>query len=142
MPPRSVFGIACLANRIVLYGGEIDPSTKGHDGAGGFSSDVYIFSETVSPFASTLSCWPRCGTPPISGVRSTSVSKLRVELQVSEQRISQEKSWEKETVHGEPPVPRGWFAACASGQELLVHGGNSESNVRLDDMYLLHTMLA
>jgi len=99
LPPRSVFGIACLANRIVLYGGEIDPSTKGHDGAGGFSSDVFIFSES-------------------------------------------EKGWEKETVHGEPPVPRGWFAACASGQALLVHGGNSGSNVRLDDMYLLHTMLA
>jgi hypothetical protein len=37
LPPRSVFGIACLENRIVLYGGKVDPSTKGHDGAGDFS---------------------------------------------------------------------------------------------------------
>lgn len=48
-----MFGIACLANRIVLYGGEIDPSTKGHDGAGDFSSEVFVLSESVSPFLST-----------------------------------------------------------------------------------------
>jgi hypothetical protein len=58
LPPRSVFGIACLANRIVLYGGEVDPSSKGHDGAGHFSSDVFIFSESVSLFTLTvLTCW-------------------------------------------------------------------------------------
>ncbi|CAL5218389.1 g61 [Coccomyxa viridis] len=36
-----------------------------------------------------------------------------------------------------PPTPRGWFAACATAQGLLVHGGNSPSNERLSDMYLL-----
>jgi hypothetical protein len=35
------------------------------------------------------------------------------------------------------PTPRGWFAACATVQGLLVHGGNSPSNERLNDMYLL-----
>ena len=36
------------------------------------------------------------------------------------------------------PTPRGWFAACATPQGLLVHGGNSPSNERLSDMYLLN----
>ena len=35
------------------------------------------------------------------------------------------------------PTSRGWFAACATAQGLLVHGGNSPSNDRLSDMYLL-----
>ena len=37
----------------------------------------------------------------------------------------------------EQPTPRGWFAACATAPGLLVHGGNSPSNERLSDMYLL-----
>jgi hypothetical protein len=57
-------------------------------------------------------------------------------------KLLQVSGWEKQTTQGEPPMPRGWFAACASGQALLIHGGNSESNVRLDDMYLLHTSTA
>lgn len=39
--------------------------------------------------------------------------------------------------NSELPTPRGWFAACATAHGLLVHGGNSPSNERLDDMYML-----
>jgi len=47
--------------------------------------------------------------------------------------------WHELEVHSESelPTPRGWFAACATAHGLLVHGGNSSSNERLSDMYLL-----
>jgi hypothetical protein len=46
--------------------------------------------------------------------------------------------WTLVQAAGEAPAPRGWLA-CASvpGLGLLVHGGNSDSNERLDDMYVL-----
>jgi hypothetical protein len=53
IPPRSVFGAAAHAcgggrggagcghgGHVLLYGGEVDPSTQGHAGAGGFSAEV------------------------------------------------------------------------------------------------------
>ena len=39
---------------------------------------------------------------------------------------------------GDVPAPRGWAASCLAPGGLLVHGGNSNTNTRLDDMYLLH----
>ncbi|GBF97397.1 hypothetical protein Rsub_09562 [Raphidocelis subcapitata] len=53
IPPRSVFGAAVHAcgggggggcrhaGHVVLFGGEVDPSTQGHAGAGGFSAEVH-----------------------------------------------------------------------------------------------------
>ena len=35
---------AVLAGRLVLFGGEVDPSEKGHEGAGGFAQDVVEIS--------------------------------------------------------------------------------------------------
>ncbi|KAI8475700.1 MAG: kelch repeat protein [Monoraphidium minutum] len=54
IPARSVFGAAVHAcggsedgcghgGHILLFGGEVDPSTQGHAGAGGFSSEVFCF---------------------------------------------------------------------------------------------------
>jgi hypothetical protein len=45
--------------------------------------------------------------------------------------------WHKLQVGGQTPSPRGWFAATALPGGMLVHGGNSPSNERLADMYLL-----
>ena len=45
--------------------------------------------------------------------------------------------WHRLSPHGQAPLPRGWFASCTSAQGLLIHGGNSPSNERLDDLYLL-----
>ena len=45
--------------------------------------------------------------------------------------------WHKLSPDGPAPTPRGWFASCTSARGLLVHGGNSPSNERLGDMYLL-----
>jgi len=33
-PPRSVFAMGVHNSRIYVFGGELDPSTKGHEGAG------------------------------------------------------------------------------------------------------------
>ena len=48
--------------------------------------------------------------------------------------------WHRLEVHSSSvlPTPRGWFAACATAEGLLVHGGNSPINERLSDMYLLN----
>jgi len=50
--------------------------------------------------------------------------------------------WKKLDVEGEVPTPRGWFASSGiSGQNssgsILIHGGNSLSNERLGDMFML-----
>jgi len=44
---RSVFGHAAVGKHIVVFGGEVDPSERGHEGAGGFSNDVMVF-DTVA----------------------------------------------------------------------------------------------
>ena len=53
---RSVFGLAADVTThkdgretISLYGGEVDPSADGHDGAGAFSSDIFRFTKQVFP---------------------------------------------------------------------------------------------
>ncbi|PRW58177.1 nitrile-specifier 5-like [Chlorella sorokiniana] len=45
--------------------------------------------------------------------------------------------WHKLEAGGEVPAPRGWLAATACASGLVVHGGNSLTNERLGDMYLL-----
>lgn len=48
MRPRSVCCFASLpqVNKCVIFGGEVDPSQKGHEGAGGFERDVVILDGT------------------------------------------------------------------------------------------------
>lgn len=38
---------------------------------------------------------------------------------------------------GEAPCPRGWLAAAANPSGILISGGNSNSNERLGDLWLL-----
>lgn len=45
--------------------------------------------------------------------------------------------WHKLGISGQAPTPRGWFAATAVPGGMLIHGGNSPSNERLQDMYIL-----
>jgi hypothetical protein len=44
MRPRSVCCFATLSknNTCIIFGGEVDPSQKGHEGAGGFENDVVV----------------------------------------------------------------------------------------------------
>lgn len=47
------------------------------------------------------------------------------------------RHWHKIVAGGDVPAPRGWLAATACKQGLVVHGGNSLDNERLGDMFLL-----
>lgn len=44
LPPRSVFGIASDGQHIVVIGGEVDPSSLGHEGAGNFSNECFVLN--------------------------------------------------------------------------------------------------
>ncbi|CAM6020227.1 unnamed protein product [Sphagnum balticum] len=94
---RSVFGTATIGSKIVLYGGEVDPSDQGHMGAGAFSSEVFAFD-------------------------TDNLTWSRLEVQAE---------------GGKYPGARGWYAAASFGDSMLVYGGNSDSNDRLDDIFLL-----
>jgi N-acetylneuraminic acid mutarotase len=91
---RSVFGTATVGEKILLYGGEVDPSDQGHMGAGAFSSELLVL-DTGS------------------------------------------QTWSRATPTGADPGARGWYAAASFGNNMLVYGGNSDSNDRLDDIFIL-----
>merc|ERR1711934_25587 len=47
--PRSVFPLCTLGSKIVLFGGEVDPSAAGHSGAGDFANDlIALDTETLA----------------------------------------------------------------------------------------------
>ena len=51
------FSVSCGGvlsdNTIVFFGGEVDPSAKGHEGAGGFSNDCQLFDGTTGKYTGT-----------------------------------------------------------------------------------------
>lgn len=50
---RSVFGATTIAeDEIFLYGGEVEASTAGHEGAGLFRSDAYVLRGIYIPIKS------------------------------------------------------------------------------------------
>jgi hypothetical protein len=70
MRPRSV----CISGSLpslgysLIFGGEVDPSDRGHEGAGGFDNDLVVLDETTgafltsfqaSPSPSPASIWPQ-----------------------------------------------------------------------------------
>jgi len=56
MRPRSVSACAPLSskNRVVIFGGEVDPSDRGHEGAGGFTNDIVILDNTAGGVVQTI----------------------------------------------------------------------------------------
>ncbi|KAG6541331.1 hypothetical protein Mapa_017273 [Marchantia paleacea] len=53
---------------------------------------------------------------------------------------TEDRVWSKPDVtieEGNNPGARGWYAFSSYGNSLLVYGGNSDSNDRLDDMFVL-----
>lgn len=97
IPGRSVATVARLGNTVLVFGGERDPGTEGHKGAGLMRDDVFSFDETKGTFT-LLQC-------------------------------------EGE----EKPCPRGWMEwAPVDDKTLLLVGGLSEDNKRLNDSYLFH----
>ncbi|KAG0562777.1 hypothetical protein KC19_9G170600 [Ceratodon purpureus] len=91
---RSVFGTATIGNKILLFGGEVDPSDQGHMGAGAFSNELLVLD-------------------------------------------TDSQTWSRATPTGADPGARGWYAAASFGNNMLVYGGNSDSNDRLDDIFIL-----
>ena len=67
MRPRSVCVSASFPHKdcAIIFGGEVDPSDRGHEGAGGFQNDVVILDlesgahkETIQKCSSDLVEWP------------------------------------------------------------------------------------
>jgi len=52
--PRSVCAAATLRDYAVLFGGEVDPSARGHEGAGGFANDVVLLDRRTGALLQTI----------------------------------------------------------------------------------------
>jgi len=96
----------------VIFGGEIDPSEKGHAGAGSFENDVWILDGT-----------------------SSSVSLVQ---RITSANNYEEGN---EDIHSEWPTHRGWASAASihgSSSFYLFGGlsGDDENPTRLDDLWI------
>eukprot|EP00977_Amphora_coffeiformis_P024134 scaffold15108_cov180-Amphora_coffeaeformis.AAC.10 len=112
--PRSVCVAGALAkeDRIVIFGGEVNPSDRGHEGAGGFAQDVVLMKLVSHSSSSSSSNLLKCqqgdalGTPPSANV----------------------------------PCSRGWSAGDTFENSLYVFGGLTGDDTnpkRLGDLWKL-----
>jgi N-acetylneuraminic acid mutarotase len=60
--PRSVCVAGSFSAKAVLFGGEVDPSERGHEGAGGFENDVVLLDGTTGEYLQTVR--PSSGASP------------------------------------------------------------------------------
>jgi hypothetical protein len=51
--PRSVCVAATLESHVVLFGGEVNPSDRGHEGAGGFSDEIVLLGADAATTTTT-----------------------------------------------------------------------------------------
>lgn len=111
------YGTACgHAGHIVTFGGEVEPSDKGHAGAGSFTAATY------------------CLCP--SGGTHHGQHDNEGDIHVC--AASGGAVWHTIQAVGDLPGPRGWFAASVvEDSDLVVHGGLGADNERLGDMYKL-----
>ena len=52
--PRSVCCCVALTDGVVIFGGEVDPSAKGHEGAGGFENDIVVLDAATGDWMQTI----------------------------------------------------------------------------------------
>lgn len=52
--PRSVCVAGSISGKAVLFGGEVYPSERGHEGAGGFENDVVLLDGTTGDYLETV----------------------------------------------------------------------------------------
>ena len=140
---------------VLLFGGEVDPSTQGHAGAGGFSGEV----RPAVPRLPTP--WQHCLESPLSlsthGTRTPSKTNrapnsLSLSLSHTHALATIKQVFcldpsaagaAAHALHPSPdpehgaPCPRGWFAAAAVGGGLVVIGGVDVGNARLGDVWEL-----
>lgn len=124
--PRSVFGAALHAcgpppasscghgGHVLAFGGEVDPSDKGHDGAGDFTDSLVCFDPAAGGW-----------------------HQLQLQAGASaEKPLGDEDGGSG----GDKPCARGWFAVAAApggSGGMFVSGGLDTSNERLGDLYVL-----
>ena len=114
---RSVHAIVPIASdnadldKLLILFGEGNPSNVGHDGAGEFWGDV----------------WTATLPKKLNGVPGSS-------LLVNYEKLTLAASQDGQ---GNLPCPRGWFQATPWNDKVVLSGGLSANNERLDDLYLL-----
>ena len=142
---------------VLLFGGEVDPSTQGHAGAGGFSGEVCpALPRPNPPLGSTASSRPCLypHTAPAPPQKQTARQTLSLSLSHThthalatiKQVFCLDPSAAGAAAHAlhpspDPehgaPCPRGWFAAAAVNGGLVVVGGVDVGNARLGDVWEL-----
>lgn len=124
---RSVCASFALpSGKVVVFGGEVSPSERGHDGAGGFSKEVFLLDpasgscevrRTSNPPRRSHLIRFDCLTPLAPPMPSFPLS-----LSLSFQRIEVDAA-------GGCPEPRGWGSGCrVSGNVGAFFGGLTGSD--------------
>uniref|UniRef100_A0A7S1UZP4 Uncharacterized protein n=1 Tax=Grammatophora oceanica TaxID=210454 RepID=A0A7S1UZP4_9STRA len=54
MRPRSVCVNGAFSGSAIVFGGEVDPSALGHEGAGGFANDVVVLDAATGHYVDTI----------------------------------------------------------------------------------------
>jgi len=67
--PRSVCASGCFQSRgvCVLFGGEVDPSGRGHEGAGDFADDIVLFDIETGRYLGSIGASSSVDWPPARG---------------------------------------------------------------------------
>lgn len=133
---RSVAGLQSITTGmgreyLILFLGERDPSSQGHDGAGKFWGDVWTFQcpplgMTAASFKDAT--WQALGRETGEGLWSLT-------------QVAYAEGVEGEDVHKLIPSERGWFASSTLGDldpsSILLWGGLNGKNERESDGWIL-----
>ena len=135
---RSVAGFQTITTGsgreyLILFLGERDPSSQGHDGAGKFWSDVWAFQAPphgMTPASFKDAMWQQLGRETGEGLWS----------QVD---VADAEGVEGEDVRKLVPGERGWFASSIIGDldasGIVLWGGLNGKNEREDNGWILRT---
>lgn len=133
---RSVAGLQSITTGmgreyLILFLGERDPSSQGHDGAGKFWGDVWTFQCPplgMTPASFKDATWQALGRGTGEGLWSLT-------------QVAYAEGFEGEDVHKLIPSERGWFASSTLGDldpsSILLWGGLNGKNERESDGWIL-----
>jgi len=121
---------------LVLFLGERDPSSKGHDGAGKFWGDVWVFQ--CPPQGMTALGLKEATMQPLG--RDPSEGSWRM-MQVANSMHIEGEDVKGEGIKDLVPSERGWFSSSTLGDlnpsSLLLWGGLNGRNEREGDAWIL-----